>query len=178
MGLDLVEFTLAVEDAFGLFIPDADAVHITTPLAMVEYLLPRLQSGPQASCLEQRAFYRLRRAGIQVLDRPREAFTPTTPWADLLHPKHQARQWRLLGQTTAITPWPRLKFLLSWGPTAKTVGDTARELAMTAAPALMQPGEGWNRQAVETIIRRLMMEELAVMEFQWTDRFVEDLGCG
>jgi hypothetical protein len=91
MGLDLVEFTIAIEDAFGIFIPDADAQRLDTPGSLLEYLEGRLHRG-SAACLEQRAFYRLRQAGMRVLNRPREAFRPSTQWIELLHPKHQHRQ--------------------------------------------------------------------------------------
>ena len=35
MGLDLVEYVVAIEDAFAVAIPDADAVHVQTPLCAV-----------------------------------------------------------------------------------------------------------------------------------------------
>lgn len=113
MGLDLVEFIIATEDAFGIFIPDADAVDLTTPGRLIDYLEARLGQGESISCLEQRAFYRLRTAGMRVLDLPRDAFRPSTRWVDLLHANLHARQWVLVGQATGLTPWPRFKPLLS-----------------------------------------------------------------
>ena len=178
MGLDLLEFTIAIEDAFGIFIPDADAEGLSTPGVLIEYLTSRLCRGDSPSCLEQRAFYRLRKAGMQVLAQPREAFRPTTPWIEILHPKHHSRQWALIGQATALSPWPRLKQPLSWGAPTQTVGDTVKYLATTAPQSLMLPNEGWSRQSIEAVVRRLMGIELGITEFQMSDRFIQDLGCG
>jgi hypothetical protein len=176
MGLDLVEFTIAIEDAFGIFIPDEDAEGLATPGQLVAYLEGRLQGGTSA-CLEQRAFYELRKAGMQVLDRPREAFRPSTLWADVLHPTHLPRQWDLIRRAAGLSPWPPLKPLLSFGTPSQTMGDTAKFLATTAPRALMIEGEGWSRAAIESVVRGLMAEELGVTQFQLTDRFVQDLGC-
>jgi hypothetical protein len=175
VGLDLIEFTIAIEDAFGIYIPDADAIPLATPALLVNYLDQRLASGDMPACLKQRAFYRLRHAGIRVLAKPRDTFTPDTPWVDLLHPKHYGRQWQLLRDATGLTPWPKLQPLFAFGPPKQTVGDTANYLAVTAPASLLQPSEGWSRGAIEAVVRNLMQEELGVSEFKWTDRFVQDL---
>ncbi len=41
MGLDMVEFVMGVEEAFGIFILDADAEHIRTPGQLVDYVEAR-----------------------------------------------------------------------------------------------------------------------------------------
>lgn len=176
MGLDLVEFAIAIEDAFGIFISDEDAEGLVTPGLLVAYLEGRLQGGTSA-CLEQRAFYQLRKAGMQVLDRPREAFRPSTLWTDVMHSTHLPRQWELIGRATGLSPWPPLKPFLSFGTPSQTMGETARYLATTAPRALMTEGEGWSPVAIESVVRGLMAEELGVTQFQPTDRFVQDLGC-
>jgi hypothetical protein len=177
MGLDLAEFTFAIEDAFGLYVPDADAVQILTPGQLVEYLQVRTPVGARPPCLDQRAFYLIRRAGMQVLGRPREAFNPSAPWRSLLHPSHHARQWKLLGDTAGLKPWPRLKPLLTFCPTTQTVGETATMLATSATASLLRPTEGWDRPAIERVVRRLMAEQLGVLRFAWADHFVKDFGC-
>ncbi len=48
MGLDLVEFAIAVEDAFQLPIPDEDWEHLRTPGKLVDYLLAHLTVGAVA----------------------------------------------------------------------------------------------------------------------------------
>lgn len=177
MGLDLLEFTIAVEDAFGISIPDADAERLTTPGLLVDYLETRLHCGDPGVCLEQRAFHRLRLAGMQVLALPRNAFQPSVPWADLLHTKHHARQWAFIKQATGVSPWPRLKPILRFGVPTQTIGDTATYLATRAPRLLMREAEEWSRQSIEAIVTRLIAEELGVTEFQPSDRFVQDMGC-
>jgi acyl carrier protein len=38
MGLDIVEFVIAVEGSFGIDIPDKDAESLETPRLLIEYL--------------------------------------------------------------------------------------------------------------------------------------------
>lgn len=176
MGLDSVEFVIAIEDAFGIFIPDADAEAMLTPGILIDYLERRLTRG-DAGCLEQRAFYRLRKAGMQVLDCARPAFQPRSQWKTLLHARHGARQWNLIGRVSKLAPWPSYgRFFGRGGIPEQTMGDTARDLATRSPQSLMYEGEGWSRQSIEGVVRRLMADELGITEFKLTDRFVQDLG--
>jgi len=61
LGLELVELILAVEESFGIDIPDEDAQRIRTPNQLVDYLVSRLGVAGGSLCLSQRAFYRVRR---------------------------------------------------------------------------------------------------------------------
>jgi hypothetical protein len=173
MGLDSVEFILAVEDAFGLAIPGPEASLLTTPGKLVDYLEGRLQPGHQPANLEQRAFHILRRAGIATLHQPRRAFAPTTEWDELL-PPDRLRGWELLGRATKVTPWPR-RTSWYWRRKHRTVGDTATMLASLVPQALLAPGEGWTRQRIEQVVTQVMRSELGIHRFAWTDHFVHDL---
>jgi phosphopantetheine binding protein len=176
LGLDLIEFTMAVEEAFGLSIPDADVINILTPRQLVDYLSRRLPHADRSTCRDQRAFHALRRAGVRVLRQPRAAFAPTAAWASLLPEQRRRHAWRVLHHATGTSKWPSLP---AWGrhPMGqKTVGDTARFLA-TYRPSAWQ-GAGWARFDIESVIRRLMAAELAILSFEWDDEFVRDLGCG
>ena len=62
MGLDIVEYVMNVEEAFGVMIPDADAERIRTVRMLVDYLHDRAFVPAPGACLTQRAFYHLRRA--------------------------------------------------------------------------------------------------------------------
>jgi hypothetical protein len=59
MGLDLVEFAFAVENAFGLYIPDPEAADLVTPELLVDYLVKRLPPADTRQHLDQVAFYRI-----------------------------------------------------------------------------------------------------------------------
>ena len=67
MGLDLLEFTLAIEESFGLYLPEADAVRLVTPGQIIDYLEGRLPPAVSPQCLDQLAFYHIRRASMKVL---------------------------------------------------------------------------------------------------------------
>lgn len=177
MGLDMVEFVMGVEEAFGIFISDADAEHLRTPGDLVDYIEARVRAGPARGCLEQRAFYRVRRAAMQVLGQPRSAVTPTTRWGALLHPRRHRRQWQLLGDVVGVRPWPSLRPMFGLGSSTHSVGDTAGALAASTPAAFLWPEEGWSRPAIEATVRKLMMEQFGLTTFEWGDRFVEDLHC-
>jgi hypothetical protein len=173
MGLDGVEFVMAVEEAFGLAIPDKDAHGLTTPGHLVTYLERRLVAG-QGACLEQRAFHALRRAGMAVLGLPRARLRPETRWDDVLPVEKRRRAWKLLHRATGIVAWPGMSF---WRgrPEHETVGDTARFIATYAAAALQPPTAGWSRPQIEAIVRGLMARQLGIVEFEWHHRFADEL---
>ena len=62
MGLDIVEFIMAVEERFGIEIPDGDAEKPATLRQLVDYIMTKVKPGTNPGCLTQREFYRLRRA--------------------------------------------------------------------------------------------------------------------
>ena len=108
MGLDIVEFIMAVEAAFGVEIADADAARIYTPRDLVTYLRTRLPATPSsAACLTQQAFYRTRRAVVARFDRPRGALRPATALAGVIPPTGRAERWRALRADLGAEDWPR-----------------------------------------------------------------------
>jgi hypothetical protein len=178
MGLDLIEFTLAIEDSFGFSIPDADLVTMDTPRRVIDYLVERLPRGVGTLCLEQRAFYRLREGTARAFGITRERVRTQTPWEALIGPVDTRRRWNVLQHAVAMPAWPRWPL---WRPPsgyAHTVGETARYLAAYAASALRQPVEGWTRRDIARVVTALMSYELAVTNFSEDSRFVADLGCG
>ena len=68
MGLDGVELLLAVEEEFGVAIADADAIGLTTPALLAEYVSARLgdRARNAAVCTSSRAFYLLRQALMET----------------------------------------------------------------------------------------------------------------
>ncbi|MGV3517288.1 acyl carrier protein [Luteitalea sp.] len=174
MGLDLVEFVMATEDAFGLAIPDSDAAGLTTPGLLVEYLEGRLPAGP-SPCLEQRAFYLVRRSGMTVLAHPRHACRPETPWRSLLPKTGTATAWRDLGTALNASAWPRLWPWQS-APTGQgTVGDNARRVTTLHAVQLLRAGEGWSRPKIQAVVTGVLRQQLGIEHFGWDDRFVDEL---
>lgn len=176
MGLDGVEFVMAIEDSFQIAIPDEDAERMLTPGDVVNYVFARVGSEDRPVCIEQRAFYRLRRASMRVFARPRSAIRPGTRWNDILPRRRRRRNWRLLHQATGTPHWPRLTILGNVPDAVATVGGTAQYLAAHGAAAFQRPREGLSRRDVEDTITRLMREYLRITEFRWDQEFVRDLG--
>jgi hypothetical protein len=175
VGLDSVEFVLATEEAFQIAIPDSDAEKLLTPGDVVDYVLARVGSAADAACLEQRAFYRLRRASMRLFQAERSVINPGARWEAVLPTRNTRHNWRLLHQATGTPQWPRLTLLGKLPTAVQTVGGTARYLAAEATAALK--GEtGWSREEVETTVARLMKEQLGIKTFRWDQQFVRDLG--
>jgi len=174
VGLDLVEFTLAVEDAFQIAIPDEDAERILTPGQVVDYVVARLGEAEDRVCLEQRAFYRLRRAAMRVFQVTRHRVHPSTPWVELLPARYFRRNWHLLHEATGTPQWPRLSLFGRVRKNATTVGDVAQYLA-TYAPAALREAKGLRRPDIEKTIARLMEDQFGITSFGWDQQFVRDL---
>jgi hypothetical protein len=175
VGLDSVEFVMAIEDAFQIAIPDEVAERLLTPGQVVDYVLGRLSRAERQVCLEQRAFYRLRRATMRVLAVPRSAVHPHTRWVEVLPRRQTRHNWELLHQAASVPKWPRLTL---WGKVpaeVATVGELARHLSSHSAAAL-QGDDGWTRAGVEETMRVLMREHLRITQFEWSQQFVRDLG--
>jgi len=176
MGLDSVEFVLAIEESFGLYVPDADAVVLTTPRRLIAYLEKRLVPADSSECLDQMAFYSVRRAAVRVLERPRTAVVPTARWDEVLDAKNHRRQWELVGQATGLPKWPRLNLLGSIPADVQTIGGTARFLATTCPSAVKGKAPAWTKAEITQVVTRLMETELGITKFDLDDRFVQDLG--
>jgi hypothetical protein len=175
MGLDLVEFAMAVENAFGLYLPEADAADLATPGLLVDYLMKRLPPADTGQCLDQIAFYRIRKAAMQVLGAPRGAIRPETPWASVVPDEARRRQWGLIQHASGLPAWPKLSMWRSFSGDAETVGKTSRFIATRCPGALKGAGGPWTRAEVEEVIRRLMADQLGIAHFDWNDHFVRDL---
>ena len=175
MGLDSVEFVMALEEAFGIYIPDVDAVGLATPRKVIDYLQKRLVPADASRCLDQKAFYSVRRAAMQVLEKPRAALTPATLWDEILDIRDHRRQWELVGQATGLPKWPRLRFG-SIPSDARTVGGTARFLATKCPSAVKGSAPSWTSEEITEVVTRLMEAELGISTFGLDDRFVQDLG--
>jgi hypothetical protein len=176
VGLDGVEFVMALEESFHIAISDEDAVRMQTPRDVVDYLIDRLGPGKPHVCLEQRAFYRLRRACMEVFGVQRQVIKPNTRWDEIIPGRQTRHNWHLLQLGTGAPWWPRLTVLGRIPKDVSTVGATARRLATEAPRIFKDPGDGWNRVDLERVVARLMQEHLGITSFRWDQHFVRDLG--
>lgn len=185
MGLDLVEFMMAIEDAFEIAIPTSDAPQLTTPAQLVDYICDRVEIGDDGPPLVQVAFYRIRRALIEELGVPRDVVHPETRIADLTD-RDEFDVWRAVAIRLGIpakilTHAPTPRWLTNFTPAPKrAVGVVARQLAMLRPAALKTSHCGWSRRDVSEVAVRLLEFEIgtAVRAGRMDATFVRDLGMG
>ncbi len=185
MGLDLVEYVIAVEEAFELDIPDADAVRLDTPAMLVDYLCARLGESADGPPLVQTAFYWLRKALADELAVSRSLIRPVTTISELTD-RAENDVWRAVASRLEVNP----KFL-THAPVAKwlaklvrapgrTIGDLATQLAMLHPSAFKRDAEGWTRAQITEVALRLVAYEtgIAVGPTHLHASFIRDLGMG
>jgi hypothetical protein len=108
LGLDAVELVMTIEEKFRIRISDHEAQEATTPGKLADLVLIKVTASEQPSCLSSRAFYRLRRRGMDEFKLPRKAFSPNTPLDDIV-PKHARKQsWDGLKRAVGAAVWPEL----------------------------------------------------------------------
>jgi hypothetical protein len=108
MGLDLVELTIRIEDAFGITIPDEVAATLTTPREVTEYVLTQLKLGNQSACMTQQAFYRLRKEFVPVLGIERLDFHPSANLAQLIATEDRITTWNTIRSSIGPKALPDL----------------------------------------------------------------------
>ncbi|HEX6049945.1 MAG TPA: acyl carrier protein [Gemmatimonadaceae bacterium] len=182
MGLDVVEFIMAVEDAFGLAIPDAEAEQLTSPGRLIDYLAARLPTGgaAAAACLSQRAFYKLRRATCIRLGTERGAVRTDTPLSILFAGQEGERAWQDVQIEVGAAHWPRLGrkplFDQTLAPHLATFGEVAAFLVTRCPVAVQEDGPGWTRSQIADVVGRLIREELEIEEYTESSEWGRDLG--
>ena len=86
-GLDGVELIMAIEEEFGVDIPNEAAERMVRVGDTYEYLKDRLNSSPSQHCLSQRIFYKLRRALLKNYVVKRRDITPDTQLSAVIEPE-------------------------------------------------------------------------------------------
>jgi acyl carrier protein len=182
MGLDIVEYVLALESTFGITIPDADARRLETPRHVIDYLAGRLPLADEPvidrPCFTQRAFYRARAAAAARFAVPVKELGPGAA----LHPLVGGRDgWRALRADLGAYDWPRLHsdhWLGAHLGGVRTLGELARHLALYDRALLRPPGAPWTHQEIETVVVQLLERETGIEMAKYTldSRFVKDMG--
>ena len=108
MGLDIVELIMAVEEDFGIELPDDEAVNLVTPALLTEYVLTRVELAGQSVCLSRKAFYALRRVLMKEFGCPRVLVKPDTPLEALVPRLNRRDVWRRMQAALQAKRWPGL----------------------------------------------------------------------
>lgn len=168
MGLEGVELILAYEEAFGVRFTDEDAARIKTPRDVIDFVAARVSLADDVPCLEQRAFYRLRSALLNLSAVERRRLVPQTLLSHVFP----------VGPPRGIGGWLQSELRLSQSIPVdqfSTIGDVAAWLAAHAAEGLKR-GEPWSRREIAAVVRHHTLEILGEVEYGEDKQYVRDLG--
>ncbi len=176
MGLDSVELVIAVEDTFGISIPDREAAAMITPALLISYVQRAVSSKPiSRPCLSQRAFHHIRASLCEVTKCPVEEIRLETRLNDLF-PKNDRRQrWDEFRSVSGLQSLPNLTFGRGILFLTKRVKDlVSREIYAMAE--ILRVTDTWSDQEVRSVVRHIISEQLDIKRFNDSDEFVRDLG--
>ena len=187
MGLDLMVFTMAIEEAFEIRFPDEDMLAITTPRKLIDYVIARVPKANADVCLSQRAFYRLRSSLVGQIGCSHSALRPDTPLLALIPIAERDAIWDRVRQDIGLANskrWTRLAergwFDLFREPRIGTLRDAVAFVVTRHAVVAKGRDAGWTREQVAEVVHGLMREDLGI-NFEcdeYTDdmRWQEDMG--
>ncbi len=182
MGLDGIEFIMAIEEALCLHIPDADATQLATPGMLIDYLATRLPTRNEEACLSQRAFYKVRAALVDRLEVPRTTVLTGSRLDDLFPEPGRASKWLEVQAIVGAKTWPAIG-RESWFPDAarpkvERVGELAMFLLEREPTALREATEGWTRAQIAEVVHRIIDRELGIPRHKYTEdsTFIRDMG--
>jgi acyl carrier protein len=116
MGLQFIEVVMGCEEEFGIELPDEDVGErietgrMRTVADLHTMVMDALRRKEQVwvtpdACPTSAAFYRVRRALMEVLGVPRSSIRPATPMDDLITLDRRSEQWnRLFGEIGVCAP--------------------------------------------------------------------------
>jgi acyl carrier protein len=91
--LDGVELIIAIEEEFGIEIPNRDAEKMTTVGEAYQFIRIKLSGRTPAECLSQRLFYKLRKSLIKVLGLRRHEIYPDTRLGEIMDLQDLEEGW-------------------------------------------------------------------------------------
>ena len=176
MGLDGVELVLAVEETFGISIPDSLAFEMTTPAMMISFVQEAVSARPERkACISQRAFHRVRASLMKATGVGRRDVTLKTPIRRLFSGPQRKEHWSAFKGYAGLPDLPNLGFGSGWlfGPTS--VKDLVSGVISVMSKDLREE-QSWTNEEVRQIVRQIISDHLGVEKFTDTDEFVRDLG--
>jgi hypothetical protein len=174
MGLDTVEIVIAWEQAFGIYITDAEAAGLRTPRQAVELIAAKLdvRNDVQHPCLTLRAFHRLRRSITVFSGVDRKEVRPECRIKDLIG-RDGIRAWNAIRSACGFASLPTPNW---FGPA--TVGKCAAWMVAYAAREIKPPDEPWSRSEIRSVVHAVTAGITTVEKFGDDDDFIHDLGLG
>jgi len=177
MGLDLLQFALEVEEAFGLRLPDEEWASLTTPGKLIDALVQKLPVATSDCDLAGRALERLRDALRPWVSLSPSAIRPDTLLSELLPAVDPGGVWQEVGKALGVPRWPTVGKASGWvrGRKVTCIDEAVDFLVANASRVLKEPGEGWTRRQIADVIRRKIRDNFGVTEYREDSRFHEDM---
>ena len=179
MGLDMVEFVMAVEDAFDVAIPDEDAACLRTPRDVIDFVTGLLPTAATSSCLTQQAFYHVRRATAAACGIERATVRPEARLADVFG-SDESPAWHAVRADLNATHWPRIgrdRWLRdAFEPRLETFGELATFVVERCPTSVKRQRQGWTRTEVADVVNRLIRSHLGVTRYHEDSSFIDDMG--
>ena len=108
MGLDSVELVMAVEEEFGVDLPDDKLAEVRTVGDFHRCVVEALGASPPAHCLKQRLFFKLRRAMMENYGLEREQIRLDAVLGDLVPQNELAQGLKFFAEFTELK-FPRFR---------------------------------------------------------------------
>ena len=106
---DPLVVVVAIQEKFGITIPDEEAEKIRTMGRLYDFVFARVARGQAQVCVTSAAFHRLRRALGEVCRVLRECVRPRARLEDLVPLYDRRRYWQELQARLGNVPLPRLR---------------------------------------------------------------------
>jgi acyl carrier protein len=108
MGLDGVELVMSIEATFGVEFSDAEAEACITPAHVIDLVSRKVRPAPDAGCVSQRKFHKLRKILVQQFGVARRAVKPQADMRILLAGRDARDIWPQLQAAAGASHWPGL----------------------------------------------------------------------
>ena len=166
MGLDGVELVMALEEAFGIAIPNSRVADCRTPGMMADVIWSMVGQTDDDACRSQQAFYLLRRALMRHTKLTRGQITLDTRLRDL----GGADVFNAVGKELDARNWPSFRIGLR-RIFFKKVKDL---IAYVETSNKIK----WRRADVAAKVKAITIEQLGIPEKKYSETadFVRDLG--
>lgn len=173
MGLEGVELAIAIEEEFGIVIPDSIGANMRTVGDVYNWVLAQVEDTPPTVCLSQKVFYKLRSALVANYSVNRNDIHPDARIIDLLPPKELLDGWCYLRLFTDLRTPERLRAEFTH---IRSIVNAIVELNSNRflLEEKNNPDEVWNR-LVAVFCKQLYVEP---SDIHPRARLVQDLGLG
>jgi len=108
MGLDTVELIMAIEERFGIEIPDKEASEMRTVGDMQRFILSKVNVSDEKTCMTQQAFHLIRRTAISAFGVSRRTLKPDTLLDSFIPKKHRFENWVRFQSSLGVMQMPGL----------------------------------------------------------------------